>query len=259
MGYGDQLMGSGLARGAAARGKRIAFGDGRRILWDSRSEPIYRGNPNVAPPGAEKSGDLEWIDFYKGHRLYNAQDRANDRWIWNLDFHAQPGEMFFTPHEERRGKRYGSGFVLIEPSLPGAKGCAPNKDWGRDNYRSIAKRLADAGYEVCRFRYPGAGDGMPGVRALPTMDIRDALSILKNAALYVGPEGGLHHGAAAVGIPAVVLFGGFIPPSVTGYEHHANLTGGAEACGSLHRCAHCEAAMRAISVDDVHAAALERL
>jgi hypothetical protein len=57
----------------------------------------------------------------------------------------------------------------------------------------------------------------------------------------------------------VVLFGGFIPPSVTGYGGHANLTGGAEACGSLDPCRHCQAAMGRIGVDEVHAAALERL
>jgi hypothetical protein len=61
----------------------------------------------------------------------------------------------------------------------------------------------------------------------------------------------MHHGAAAMGVPGVVLFGGFIPPQVTGYLMHANLTGGAEACGSLNPCPHCAAAMQAISVDEV--------
>jgi ADP-heptose:LPS heptosyltransferase len=65
--------------------------------------------------------------------------------------------------------------------------------------------------------------------------------------LYIGPEGGLHHGAAAVGIPAVVLFGGFIPPQVTGYKTHVNLTGGADFfCGSLQACKHCAEAMERI-------------
>jgi len=57
----------------------------------------------------------------------------------------------------------------------------------------------------------------------------------------------------------VVLFGGFIPPSVTGYAAHANLTGGAEACGSLKPCPHCRKAMEAISVEEVVEEALERL
>jgi ADP-heptose:LPS heptosyltransferase len=79
---------------------------------------------------------------------------------------------------------------------------------------------------------------------------------LARAKLYIGAEGGLHHAAAALGVPAVVLFGGFIPPLVTGYETHINLTGGAqEACGSLKPCDHCRKAMDAISVEEVAAAA----
>jgi hypothetical protein len=82
---------------------------------------------------------------------------------------------------------------------------------------------------------------------------------MSRAALYIGGEGGLHHGAAAVGVGGVVLFGGFIPPEVTGYATHANLTGGAEACGSLDPCRHCAAAMQAIGVDEVLEHAMARL
>lgn len=258
MGYGDQLLGTGMARGAKDRGRRIAFGDGRRILWDSRSEAIFQGNPNLARPNCEGRADLEWIPFYKGHRIYNRQDRANDRWVWNLDFHAQPGEMFFTARESRDAQRFGKGFVLIEPNVERWKSCAANKDWGRDNYQSVASRLLAAGYEVAQFRYDESPP-LAGVRQLATLNIRDALAVLGKASLYIGPEGGMHHGAAAAGIPAVVIFGGFIPPSVTGYQTHTNLTGGAEACGSLKPCSHCQDAMRAISVDEVCAAARERL
>jgi hypothetical protein len=48
-----------------------------------------------------------------------------------------------------------------------------------------------------------------------------------------------------------VLFGGFIPPQVTGYDLHTNLTGGAEACGHVEPCKHCQRAMANISVDQV--------
>jgi ADP-heptose:LPS heptosyltransferase len=100
---------------------------------------------------------------------------------------------------------------------------------------------------------------LAGVEQLETRSFRDVLAVLANASLYIGGEGGLHHGAAAVSIPAVVIFGGFIPPSVTGYATHANLTGGAEACGSLKPCAHCRKAMAAISIDDVYGAAMNKL
>jgi hypothetical protein len=260
MGLGDQLLATGMARGAKAKGKRVAFGDGRRIIWDQHSEIVFRGNQNIAKPGSERDSDLRWIPYYKGHRLYNAYDRKGDRWIWNHAFEATPGEVVFTDRERMSGKRFGSGFVLIEPELPTWKTSSANKDWGRDKYAEVGRRLLADGFQVTQLIYPKMQfPVLPGVRGLRTYDFRDALAILASAALYIGPEGGLHHGAAAVGVRAVIMFGGFIPPSVTGYETHINLTGGAEACGRLQPCAHCRAAMAAITVEEVYGKAREIL
>jgi hypothetical protein len=259
MGHGDQLIATGFARGAAARGKRVAFGDGQKICWDKHSPEIFAGNPNIAPPGAETAPDLEWNEYRKGNRLYNAHDEGKKRWLWNMAFRCPPGEMFFDRVERERGRRAGSGFVLIEPHVERWKNSAANKDWGRTRYQQVATRLLRANYRVCQFVYVKGEPPLAGVEMIRTRSFRDALAVMEHAALFVGPEGGLHHGAAAVGIPAVVLFGGFIPPQVTGYEGHTNLTGGAEACGSLFPCRHCHAAMAAITVEEVEAAALQHL
>lgn len=259
MGLGDQLIGSGLARGAKARGKRVAFGEGRRILWDQNSAMMFRGNPNIAAPGSEGASDLEWVPYYKGHRIYNRHDVADNRWIWNMDFRPTPGEIYLDQAERNAGTRLGTGFVLIEPNIEAWKPVAPNKDWGRDKYQTVADALRAKGHRVVQFSYARSGPPLRGVDAVGTSSFRDALALLANASLYIGSEGGLHHGAAAVGINAVVLFGGFIPPTVTGYDAHVNLTGGAEACGSLTQCQHCRAAMSAISCDEVIESALERL
>jgi ADP-heptose:LPS heptosyltransferase len=90
-----------------------------------------------------------------------------------------------------------------------------------------------------------------GVTLLDFQNFRDAISVLSKADIYVGPEGGMHHAAAAVGVKAVVLMGGFIPPAVVGYDSHVSLTGGAEACGNIEPCVHCRAAMKKITVEQV--------
>src|ERR1700752_4313118 len=103
MGYGDEIMASGLARGAHLRGKRVAFGDGRRIHWSHASYHIFANNPNIAAPGAEKRNvELEWIPFYQTSRGY--AKRVPGGWEWNLDFHATPGELFFKEQEIERGR-----------------------------------------------------------------------------------------------------------------------------------------------------------
>jgi ADP-heptose:LPS heptosyltransferase len=253
VGQGDQLLGTGLARGAAARGKQIAFGDGRKLRWDSLSANIFQGNPNICQPGDERAANVEWIPFYQGNRLYNKI--GNGRWIWNYDFKPIPGELFFSTDELAHGSRMHNGFVVIEPNVPMQKSVAPNKQWPVERYEEVARRLKAAGHAVVQFSYGGQYK-LPSALPVQSLTFRKALAVLQKASLYIGPEGGLHHGAAAVGVKAVVLFGGFVPPSVTGYDTHINLTGGAvDACGSLTRCAHCAEAMNAISVDDVLTAA----
>lgn len=247
MGYGDELMGSGIARGAAARGKRIAFGDTHRIYWrHPHAHEIFQGNPNVAPPGSERTSDIEWVRHYSGHRLYARP--GGGRWIWDYNFRAIPGEVFLTPEERAFAARLPAGLVLIEPKV---KPSAPNKQWPHQRYAQLAFELVKRGYRVAQPFSASVRPLSKGVLVLPPTTFRQALAILERCILYVGPEGGLHHGAAAVGLPAVVIFGGFISPKLTGYSSHVNLAEG-EACGTYGRiCPHCAAAMNRISLDRV--------
>src|SRR5262249_52788187 len=98
----------------------------------------------------------------------------------------------------------------------------------------------------------GGWDMLPRV---VTATFRDALCILSLARLYVGPEGGLHHAAAALGVPAVVIFGGFSSPRATGYPWHSNIAAPGKPCGSIAYCAHCREAMASITVERVLEAA----
>ncbi len=254
MGFGDDLMATGMARGAAARGKRIAFGDRNRIYWGPHSKIIFQGNPNIAPPGSERSPGLEWIKYYKGHRIYNRQE--GDRWLWHPEkFKAMPGEIFFTEEERNFAKSTPPGFILIEPNVPPQKAHGVNKQWPIERFQTLASEFKSAGYRVIQPNYARAKYHLRNATLISTPTFRHAMALLSRARLAILPEGGLHHGAAALGIKAVVLFGGFIPPSVTGYDMHVNLTGGAEACGSLKPCEHCRAAMDAITAEDVLKAA----
>lgn len=247
MGLGDNIIATGMARGAVARGKRIAFGDGTKIIWDGNSNAIFANNPNVAPPGSERGNGIEWIEFYKGQRIYNRQE--GNRWVWNYDFEVSPGEFFFDASEKAFVNSVQPGFILVEPNVPWWKTVAPNKDWGLKNYQAVADKLRADGHEVAQFSF--GRDKLSGVRIIEAATFRHAIAALSRAKLAITPEGGLHHGAAAVNVPAVVIFGGFIPPEVTGYKSHVNLTGGAEACGNFTPCQHCREALDRIRVDDV--------
>lgn len=254
-------MASGMARGASARGKRVAFGDKelRKIRWDHNSEEVLRYNPNVALPGEEDRRDLEWIRYYKGHRIYNVQ-ASRSKWGWQRSFRVTPGEMYFTDEELRAAESVGEDFVLIEPNVPNWKSVAPNKQWSPTRYAAIADELSARGLEVVQLEF-GEKFRLTSARKVKTSSFREASAILHRAKLFVGPEGGMHHSAAADAktvdgvlvqgyVPAVVIFGGFIPPEITGYSFHENVAVG-EACGQFVPCAHCAEAMDQITVEEV--------
>lgn len=255
MGLGDSLIATGMAKGAKARGKRIAFGDGNKISWDHNDNIVFRNNPNIATPGSECSNDIEWMSYHRGSRIYNYHDRTNNKWVWNYKFKIKPGEMFFNDEELSFAEKVGKGFILVEPYVPAQKVSAPNKTWPLNRYEDVVTLLNEKGYDVRHFSYDNRK--FNGASAIKTPTYRHALAVLAQAALYIGPEGGLHHGAAAVEIPAVVIFGGWVPPKVTGYDGHINLTGGAENfCGLLAPCDHCKQAMERISVEEVFNSAM---
>ena len=151
----------------------------------------------------------------------------------------------------------GRDFVLIEPNLPWHKPIAVNKDWGEAKFQLLADHLLKDGFDVVQMLYTdyyqGSKRRLNRVRYIHTPTFRHALAVLSRAKFAVLPEGGLHHGAAALDILAVVLFGGCAPPEVLGYDFHFNLTGREpEACGSRTWCRHCNEAMRRISAEEVY-------
>lgn len=260
MGYGDEIIGTGLAKGLRARGKLAAFGDGMTIHWGPWCEEMFAHNPNIAKPGSEHLSNLQWIAHYKGARKYNKLQAG--KWVWNYDFKVKPGEFFFNDVERaviENCRKSLNGFIVIEPNVPWQKSVAPNKDWGQQKYEQLSQRLQRNGARVVQFIHKNSRRRLPGVTTIEFHKFREAIATLSLARLYIGPEGGMHHAAAALNVKAVVIMGGFIPPSVIGYDSHVNLTGDAEACGNLQACEHCRKAMARISVDDVYARSIEQL
>lgn len=254
MGYGDEIMATGIARHRHP-GKRVAFGDGNRIIWGPNSREIFLNNPNIVHPGDEGEAGVVWEKYYKRERQYFTRIRPHGGFDWNPAFRALPGEFYFSSHEIENAKIYKSGFVLIEPNV---KAQYPNKKWPAERYADVASRLVDYGFPILQFRT--GPEVLPDSQIVHAASFRKAAAILSRAALFIGGEGGLHHAARALDIPAVVIFGGFISPSITGYPEHKNFfTGNDYGCGNVDRCDHCRACMDRITVEEVTQAALEEI
>jgi hypothetical protein len=254
MGYGDAIMATGRVRGLHAQGKLAAFGDGRTILWTGYCEDVFQNNPNIARPGAEGQSNLVWFPHYKKNLQYCRYDGHACRYIWNYDFKAQPGELFFT----ERALLPADKFIFVEPNLPWQRHVHRNKDWGEEKYERLAKRLMNAGYVIVQCIHSNSRRKIRGAYHLATPTFHQAIGIMSQASLVIAPEGANHHAAASVGVPAIILWGGWSPPQTMGYDNHINLTGGAtKACGNTSPCPHCQNAFKNISVAEVFQAAIK--
>jgi hypothetical protein len=128
------------------------------------------------------------------------------------DFRVEPGEIYLSADEKKlaelaRGARH--------PRAEHQAGRSPNKDWGWSAGSASPRAARSSAWS--RSARP-AFRQLEGVEFIPTRDIREACGVLSGAALLIAPEGGLHHAAAALGVRAVVIFGGFISPATTGYD-----------------------------------------
>lgn len=231
MGWGDDLITTAIVKKAKAKSdKDICVGDGREIFWSE----IFENNPKISK---KITKNCVWVNSYKGRRPY-IKDCLPDKVVWNEDFRVSPGEIFFRPEELRWKEK---DFIYIEPNVKA--GWCKNKDWGFDKWKQVVRALPNL-----RF-IQGQGERL--VEQKDTQTFRDACALLAKASLFVGTDGGLHHAAAALGIPAVVVWGGFISPKILGYDTHINLHTGTHSCGIRKDCKHCSDALNKITVEMV--------
>lgn len=239
MGWGDEIMASAQARELQQYDPRpVVFLD---MNGRARYSPIWEGNPRIA---RQRMGEHQTVINCPGMRPY-IESKTATRWVWRRSFHASPGEIWLSDEERAFAERYRDR-VLIEPNIK-PKPERVNKEWPWPRWQTLANMQLAPWLQV----------GAPGVKRLDNVEqvetpsFRHACAILSVCRAYVGGEGGMHHAAAALNRPAVVLFSGFISPATTGYAGHRNIYHGGVACGSRMPCAHCRDSLRAIEIDEV--------
>ena len=242
MGFGDDLMLSAEARAI-------------RQALDIPSTPTYWSEIFDHNPNFVKEGGFPLTRNRIGHRPYHlgcVKTQYGNKFLFNPHFKAVPGEIYGLETFDYFGPDHEPGFVVVEPHYkPDIFGT--NKDWGWSNYQAVAEELG-AFNTIVQVGPPGTKE-LGDVTFIETDTFRHALYWLQAAALYIGPEGGLHHAAAALGIPAVVIFGGHTNPKTTGYDMHVNLASDDAGCGNMFPCDHCRRAMDNITVEQVVEAA----
>jgi ADP-heptose:LPS heptosyltransferase len=209
-----------------------------------REHPLWLGNPHIASTSARKE-DCQTIINAPGLRPYHVS-KDTRRFTFQLDYRPDIGEIFLTDAEREFASQHRPQ-IVIQPKVK-AK-ASQNKDWGGGHWVEFIKLAKKAGYEVVELGPQGLNSF---VRVIRTDTFRLACAVLANAKAYVGHESGLHHAAAALGIPGVVIFGGYTPVELTGYPMHRNLGASlGDACGMRVPCPHCEKWMASITPEQV--------
>lgn len=221
----------------AKYGKRVVFGDGEYRFWDES----YLHNPKIAhnPKDGE---ELYWIQNYPTKRPYIKHiDKDRKKVTWNEDFRAKPGEIYLSEKERSFVKR--KDYVIVEPNVKDWT-VGFNKCWHPDYWQDLVS--LDLPWVQM-----GPGWVLRNVDYVYTPTFREALAMLEKAALVVTTDGALHHAAAAMGVPAVVIWGGFVSPKLLGYSQHINICKAKDHCGNIDLCDHCRDALDSITPDEV--------
>lgn len=243
MGLGDWIMATSQIREINLRTGRIVVVVDR--MGRARWSEAFENNPRVRR--SFMGGDERLLNA-AGARPYIKQ-KTDTHWIWKR-WDIKPGELFLSDNEKRYAAQF-TGCVLVEPNVkvPGS-----NKEWFFERWQEVVSSLP----------LPWVQCGPPGARKLEGVDFietsaREAFALLSVARLFVGTEGALHHAAAALSTPAIVLWSEFISPTYTGYPTQRNIRKTDHVCGARIPCASCKASMDSISVEDVATAVQEEL
>jgi len=242
MGIGDWVLASAEAKYFNEKtGKKVVFAHSRtgQPQWSE----VFKNNPRIEKHPKE---GVEYciVRNHGGTRPYHLGYSAEtQRFAWNYDFKASPGELYLTPEQKKVGQ---VGAVIVEPNTK-ALPFSRNKEWPLGRWQEVVKRLDLPWVQL------GSSESrsLAGVRRVMTPTFTEALGWLYNASLIVTTDGAFHHAAAALGKPAVVLWGGLAPPQILGYDTHTNLCHATSWCGSNFECKHCRDAMAAITVEEV--------
>lgn len=199
------------------------------MIWS----PLYSNNPYIVNPGENSSDDQIWLNDspgdrpyidYQGTRLHTDNRRMAGkkfrRWVYNDSHTPEPMEIFFTEQEhwqcDQLKKRK---FILVNPHVK--RKAPPNKKWPFFYYQDIVDKMCEH-VEIIQPRRVASERPLKHCKQVE-LDLRQLAVYISTAALVICSEGLLHHLAAAFKTPAIVLFGGFIPPNVTGYDYQQSI------------------------------------
>lgn len=163
-----------------------------------------------------------------------------------------------------------AGLGVFKPyvTIHTTPGWSPYKAWYKDRWEAVVSEIAKMGYLILQIGYPGNDERVEAAADYRGENFRAAFGLLSKASLHIGVDSVFCHAAAALGVPAVILYGS-TDPGRFGHHIHRNIYKGIDcqpcmrnynwAPRYVDECPHNKRCMDLITVEDVMIAVKEVL
>ena len=271
MGLGDDLMITTFASQIKKKypDRQIVIGNvSQKKTYHSI---IYENNPSISDcRKLDLNKPIFIIDYHQGNRPYIDYKKSLDanRYIWNTNFKATPGEIFFSKTEllqadkifnraldywKKNNKNKYKAIIFLETSSTKSNDSQhgikhQNLAWGYKNWNTLVDNI-NKSYLIIHSNHNDTKE-IKGIFVPEKITFRLACALMSKCDLYLGAHGGFAHVAAALKKKAVIYFGGWVHPSILGYNSHKNIyyDSNRSPCGMFANvCDHCEEARKQIT------------
>jgi len=109
MGYGDELMATGVAKIAKKKNPNSQIVIGNFHNKTITQSIIFNNNPNIITDSKKINPDLKllFINNSPGNKPYFDREKTilKQRMIWDFKFKPTPGELYFSKEEIKKAKK----------------------------------------------------------------------------------------------------------------------------------------------------------
>ena len=258
MGWGDYIMTTGIVRRLKRQNPNLQILVKEPFNKTRQYRDIFYKNPFIVNTDTIN----EKFPHIKIPRvLAGVNDESKQKIIWSPERVAEVGDFYvkkeetdfaeknikiITEHWKAKNQKQPKGIIFISDTAKRNMiidkkivyyDHAVNKEWGEKKWHRFIS-ITSEDYILLKTSNIEEKhvDGLYSIMC----DFRTTFSIMKKCDFYIGNEGGLSHLWAITRKKALVFFGHWIPPYVTGYSFHLNLsTNLNDHCGSLKKCKEC--------------------
>ncbi len=195
------------------------------IITETHLPELFYHNPNID----ENRGWHIYSNKNNIKTFYNIQKDQQEHVIFDLlsdlpySFHQiEIGvDLYLTKAEKSSARDVLGQKPTISIMSSGKTTFNKNREWGRDNFQQVVDYFSN-NFQIVQIGSQSDAplDRVMDYRAKP---LRDTAAIIDRSQLFIGQEGGLMHLANGVKKRSVIIFGGYLNPSVIGYRENINL------------------------------------